>query len=376
VKTCLSAFTIHYSLFVIHCFSRAIVRKSCEFSTGLEGESMPPKKAFITLISCCFLLVALQHSASGQTPLDNCTDVQNSKDYYFLGTRIGELNSDIRQLEEDLNELQARLPDAMSEQELRDVRQKIDDLQRKPNKSVDEESTLRLLKAQIQGVVSEETLKAQLDEKKKELEAKRNLVRCIQYRLSTIFSPEQSFKLWMSIAFAFLIGMVIAGFFWLSYKDGSMRRAIFAGQTGIQFLTLFSIVIAIILFGITGILQDKELAALLGGISGYILGRTGRKDESSAAPSFLEKLDSISIPATAALSTAAPTAQLKATPKDKNGKAMTDNDGEFKPKWTSSNPAIATVDQKGLVTRVAVGSCNVTASFKDMTSNTCVVTCT
>ncbi len=40
------------------------------------------------------------------------------------------------------------------------------------------------------------------------------------------------------------------------------------GQSGIQFLTLFSLVIAIILFGIKG----KELAALLGGLSGYIFG--------------------------------------------------------------------------------------------------------
>jgi presenilin-like A22 family membrane protease len=44
-------------------------------------------------------------------------------------------------------------------------------------------------------------------------------------------------------------------------------------QSGIQFLTLFSLVIAIILFGITDILEGKELAALLGGLSGYILGR-------------------------------------------------------------------------------------------------------
>lgn len=52
-----------------------------------------------------------------------------------------------------------------------------------------------------------------------------------------------------------------------------MRREIFRGQAGIQFITLFSVVIAIILFGILGILEGKELAALLGGLSGYILGR-------------------------------------------------------------------------------------------------------
>ena len=49
---------------------------------------------------------------------------------------------------------------------------------------------------------------------------------------------------------------------------------IFAGEKGMQFITLFLIVIAIILFGIMGTLEGRELAALLGGLSGYILGRT------------------------------------------------------------------------------------------------------
>ena len=86
--------------------------------------------------------------------------------------------------------------------------------------------------------------------------------------------------------FAGLIGLVIVGFFVLSFKDKLIRRAIFSGQTGIQFLTLFSIVIAIILFGITSILADKELSALLGGLSGYILGRhsgPARGDSDAAA---------------------------------------------------------------------------------------------
>jgi hypothetical protein len=36
---------------------------------------------------------------------------------------------------------------------------------------------------------------------------------------------------------------------------------------------MFAIVIAVILFGIINILESKELSALLGGLSGYILGR-------------------------------------------------------------------------------------------------------
>jgi hypothetical protein len=85
---------------------------------------------------------------------------------------------------------------------------------------------------------------------------------------------EQSFKQTTSGYYALLIGVVIAGFFSIAFMDIKVRQAIFSGEAGIQFVTLFALVIAIILFGITGILEGKELSALLGGLSGYILGRT------------------------------------------------------------------------------------------------------
>jgi hypothetical protein len=73
--------------------------------------------------------------------------------------------------------------------------------------------------------------------------------------------------------FAILVGGVIAGFFIIAFKTDNLREAIFGDDRGIQFITLFALVIAIILFGILGILEGKELSALLGGLSGYILGR-------------------------------------------------------------------------------------------------------
>ena len=87
----------------------------------------------------------------------------------------------------------------------------------------------------------------------------------------------------MSIVFSALVGTVIVGFFFIALRDERVRQTIFSGTAGIQFVTLFSLVIAIILFGITGVLEGKELAALLGGLSGYILGRV--TTESAAAPS-------------------------------------------------------------------------------------------
>ena len=73
--------------------------------------------------------------------------------------------------------------------------------------------------------------------------------------------------------FAVLVGAVILGFFTIAFTSEKVRDAIFTGESGIQFVTLFSLVIAIILFGVLKILEGKELAALLGGLSGYILGR-------------------------------------------------------------------------------------------------------
>jgi hypothetical protein len=69
---------------------------------------------------------------------------------------------------------------------------------------------------------------------------------------------------------------VIAGFFAVSF-DHRVRRAIFAGQAGIQFVTMFLLVSAIILFGIMGTLEGRELSALLGGLSGYILGHVSKQ---------------------------------------------------------------------------------------------------
>ncbi|MEM6564356.1 MAG: hypothetical protein AAF665_07925, partial [Pseudomonadota bacterium] len=84
---------------------------------------------------------------------------------------------------------------------------------------------------------------------------------------------EQQFKTSVSLYFTAIVGVMIVLFFALLFFDEKIRNSLFSSPSAIQFVTLFSVVIAIILFGITGILQDKELSALLGGLSGYILGR-------------------------------------------------------------------------------------------------------
>jgi small-conductance mechanosensitive channel len=95
----------------------------------------------------------------------------------------------------------------------------------------------------------------------------------IQEKIGSLLNPEQDFKRTMSLIFAGLILIVILGFFVIAFRDEKIRQTVFSSEAGMQFLTLFSLVIAIILFSITGILEGKELSALLGGLSGYILGR-------------------------------------------------------------------------------------------------------
>lgn len=337
---------------------------------------MLTKKSLITLMSLSLLFVGLEQRVFGQPKLTTCPDIENSRDFYLLGTTAGELNSEIQQLETDLKDLQSQLPKAISAQKINEYKQELDTIQQKPSMTPAEETRVKILTLQLQSAVNIDILNEKIKQAGKDLAEKKDLARCVQKKLSSMnFSPEQLFKFSISLAFALLIGGVIFGFFKLSAKDEFMRRAIFAGQTGIQFLTLFSIVIAIILFGITGILADKELAALLGGISGYILGRSSTAS-APAAPSFLDRLASISIsPDALLLTAAAPSSQLTITPKDKSGNVLKDDGNVFTPVWVSSDPKVATVNQSGLVARAAVGTCNISASFNGISSNTCAVTC-
>ena len=87
-----------------------------------------------------------------------------------------------------------------------------------------------------------------------------------------------------TLVFAVLVGGVIIGFFGIAFRSQSVRDAIFTGESGIQFVTMFSLVIAIILFGVLKILEGRELAALLGGLSGYILGRGSQNQNNTPQP--------------------------------------------------------------------------------------------
>jgi hypothetical protein len=85
---------------------------------------------------------------------------------------------------------------------------------------------------------------------------------------------DQEFKVWISLTFSGLIGTLLLSFFViiLMRSDATLARHLLS-SAGLQFITVFILIIAIVLFGILGVLGGSELAAILSGISGYILGK-------------------------------------------------------------------------------------------------------
>jgi hypothetical protein len=71
------------------------------------------------------------------------------------------------------------------------------------------------------------------------------------------------------------VGALLIFFFvFISRKsETNLAKDFLSSGNGLQFITLFSLIIAIILFGGLGVLEGRELAAILSGISGYILGK-------------------------------------------------------------------------------------------------------
>lgn len=101
----------------------------------------------------------------------------------------------------------------------------------------------------------------------------------VEQRIASLFDAARDtnrFRTSVTYTFGVLVFFVIVGFYLIAWQKEGIAKTIFAGEMGMQFVTLFLIVIAIILFGIMGTLEGKELAALLGGLSGYILGRTSQ----------------------------------------------------------------------------------------------------
>lgn len=193
------------------------------------------------------------------------------------------IEENIARLQADLKRAQQDLQNVPVEQRT-GVKSRIQDIEEYLRNS---RNRLPFLEASLRGM-GEDIKKNDEELKKKQIELSQRQadLEAAEQRINELLNfelPRQKFKLIMSGVFATLVAGVIVGFFWIAHRDERVRVAIFSGAAGIQFVTLFSLVIAIILFGIIEILEGKELAALLGGLSGYILGRA-TSDRASAQP--------------------------------------------------------------------------------------------
>ena len=123
-------------------------------------------------------------------------------------------------------------------------------------------------------------LDAQIATGKQNLSSTSNYFESVEHKIASLLNIEEernTFRKWISFTFCGLVAIVIVGFYVIAFRKDAIAESIFSGEKGIQFVAIFLIVIAIILFGIMGILESKELSALLGGLSGYILGRVSRQ---------------------------------------------------------------------------------------------------
>ena len=208
---------------------------------------------------------------------------------------IDNLRNKIRQLENDIEGLPS--PSEIESDYLQPAQEDITNLQDRLDKArketqPDEESIGRIetdLQKRKKDLAKYQRDMARKSKIEKDIEQDRNLLKQHEEQLFNIEGQindllavdvvAQNFKSQISLYFAVLVGFMILCFFGIAFYDPGVRVTIFSGQAGMQFVTLFSLIIAIILFGITGILEDKELAALLGGLSGYILGRYASSEQ-------------------------------------------------------------------------------------------------
>ncbi|MGJ8570255.1 MAG: hypothetical protein ACSHXI_06090 [Hoeflea sp.] len=219
-------------------------------------------------------------------------------------------NAAVAQVDRNIEAMRARITPDVSARELSDIEKEIRDLDERKlgygetnkinlakidfeieriKKSIEENERNKIefdkqaAENEVTAKLNLESLESRLKEKSNEIFLLKDQVSNSQSDLDVIDAEivslidlsdaDSQFKITISMTFAFLVLAIIVGFFYIANSSRAIVESIFSNDSGIQFITLFSIVIAVILFGIIGVLEGKELSALLGGLSGYILGR-------------------------------------------------------------------------------------------------------
>jgi len=225
---------------------------------------------------------ATSTAATGE-PAKKPLDIAKTNDFRLLfeerDVLIEQLTSTDRRIEELSVALKNLPPVSTLEKSVTTAKR---DLQKAQSAHTPDSARIELIEQYLDGAEKDlATLQSSgplLEDARVKREAAVRRLFTVEQRIASLFDASKDtnrFRTNVTYTFGVLVFIVIAGFYFIA-QSRDIAKTIFSGEMGMQFVTLFLIVIAIILFGIMGTLEGKELAALLGGLSGYILGRTSQ----------------------------------------------------------------------------------------------------
>lgn len=248
------------------------------------------------LIGCSAIVIAfvlcfsVRSSAQTAEPSPSPLDLSETKDFHPLFNERERLIEQIMRLEQAIEELADEVrdlpPRAHLERELARLKTELEKEQKATTPD-----TVKI--GAVQGYIDDTTQKLESVKTAGDLQTKkdnayflRRRLTQVEQKIASLFDDKRDvswFRAISTIIIGFLIAVVVGGFYLIAWKKDGIAAKIFGGEMGMQFVTLFLIVIAIILFGIMGTLEGRELAALLGGLSGYILGKASAKVDTNNA---------------------------------------------------------------------------------------------
>ena len=234
----------------------------------------------IFFVLCCVSNVLAQAPEPVASPID----LDKTTAFRPLFDERERLQDELQNLDNEIADLEgklriARKPDAID----RDVTEWKKQIENEKKKKTPDQEQISSFESYLATLGEElETAKSgpKIKEKRDERTQKKQRLSQVEQKIATLSDDKQNqntFRMISTGAFSALVAVVVGGFYLIAWFKDGIAAKIFSGEMGMQFVTLFLIVIAIILFGIMGTLEGRELAALLGGLSGYILGKASAK---------------------------------------------------------------------------------------------------
>lgn len=239
------------------------------------------------LLFCSAGSILAQTAQSSPTP----PQLDDAKDFRPLFEERETLIDELKKLELTIEKLTAQLRDLPPREQLdKELTRLNRELEKEQKAAKPDDAKISSLKSYIDATNEKLEMakhSADLQSSIDQRDQKRRRLSQAERKIASLFDDKRDvswFRAISAIVVGVLIAIVVGGFYLIAWRKDGIAAKIFGGEMGMQFVTLFLIVIAIILFGIMGTLEGRELAALLGGLSGYILGKASAKTDAAANP--------------------------------------------------------------------------------------------